>query len=79
MDWLNADVAAWSKILATCPPEVRQSITQTLQHWKADTNLTGIRDPAATAKLPREEQKACAPLWAEVDALLKKAQVSPST
>ena len=78
MDWLKADLAAWSKILESGPPQVRQVISQTLQHWKADTDLVGIRDPAALAKLPSDEQKAFAALWAKVDALLKKAQVSAS-
>ena len=51
-----------------------QFVAQTLQHWKADTDLTGMRDAAALAKLPEDEQKACRALWAEVDALLAKSQ-----
>ena len=74
MDWLAADLAAWSKILDAGPPQARQAIAQSLQHWKADPELAGIRDPAALAKLPADEQKAFAALWAEVDALLKIAQ-----
>ena len=50
------------------------SIAQTLQHWKADPDLAGLRDPAALAKLPEDEQNACRALWAEVDALLTKAR-----
>jgi hypothetical protein len=45
--------------------------------WKDDDsphkNLAGIRDAAALAKLPAEDQEACRQLWAEVDALLKQA------
>ena len=41
------------------PPQARQVISQTLQHWKADTDLAGLRDAAALAKLPEDEQKAC--------------------
>ena len=78
IDWLKADLAAWSKILASGPPQVRQAITQTLQHWKADTDLAGLRDAAALAKLPDDEQKACRALWAEVDALLAKAKGTKS-
>jgi hypothetical protein len=37
-------------------------------------DLAGLRDEVALAKLPVDEQKACRALWAEVDALLKKAQ-----
>jgi hypothetical protein len=42
-----------------------------LQHWKADADLAGLRDPAT---LPEDEQKACRALWAEVDALLAKVR-----
>jgi serine/threonine-protein kinase len=73
-DWLKADLAAWSKILASGPPRARQLIAQTLQHWKADTDLAGIRDQAALAKLPAAEQNASRALWSEVDALLAKAR-----
>ena len=44
-----------------------------MRHWQKDTDLAGIRDAAALAKLPAEEQKACTQLWADVAALLKKA------
>jgi Flp pilus assembly protein TadD len=74
LDWLQADLTAWSKLLASGTPQARQSIPQTLQHWKADPDLAGIRDPAALAKLPEDEQKTCRRLWAEVDALLAKAR-----
>ncbi len=46
IDWLKADLAARSKILATGPPQAKQLVTQTLQHWKADTDLAGLRDAA---------------------------------
>jgi len=74
IDWLKADLAAWSKILDSGPPQSRQFISQTLQHWKADSDLAGMRDDAALAKLSGQEQKACRSLWAEVDALLAKSQ-----
>ena len=74
IDWLKADVAAWSKIVETGPPQARQAVSQTLRHWKVDTDLAGIRDPAALAKLPADEQTACRALWSQVDALWKKTQ-----
>ncbi len=74
LDWLKADLAAWSKILESGPPQARPAIAQTLQHWKADTDLNGLRDAAALAKLPEDEQKACRALWAGVDALLAKSR-----
>jgi hypothetical protein len=74
VDWLKADLAAWSKILDSGPPQARPFIVQTLEHWKSDTDLAGIRDAVALCKLPADEQKACRELWAEVDVLLAKAR-----
>ena len=51
---------------------------QNLRHWQQDTDLAAIRDAAALAKLPADEQKACTQLWADVAALLKKANAPPS-
>ena len=78
IDWLTADLAVWSKLVDSGPPQARPFVSQTLKHWKADTELAGIRDPAVLDKLPADEQNTCAALWAEVDALVKKAQVSAS-
>ncbi len=41
-----------------------------MSHWQQDTDLSGLRDKGAVAKLPAEEQQACRQLWAEVEALL---------
>jgi hypothetical protein len=38
------------------------------------SDLAGLRDPAPLAKLPEPEQETCRKLWADVEALLKKAQ-----
>ena len=45
----------------------------TLEHWQRDTDLAGVRDPAALEKLTAEEQEAWRKLWADVAELLKKA------
>jgi hypothetical protein len=44
-----------------------------MQGWQGNTSLAGIRDAAALAKLPQEEQTVCKKLWADVAALLNKA------
>jgi eukaryotic-like serine/threonine-protein kinase len=74
IDWLKADLAAWTKILDGGPSQAKSSVAPTLQHWKGDPDLAGIRDPAGVAKLPDDEQKACRAIWVDVDALLTKAQ-----
>jgi hypothetical protein len=60
-------------VLQAGPPQAKQGITQTLRHWKADTDLAGLHEPNALAKLPPEEQHTCRALLAQVDALLTKA------
>ena len=72
LDWLEADLAAWSKVLESGPPQARPVVAPTLKHWKEDTDLAGIRDDAALAKLPQEERAACKQLWGDVDGLLSK-------
>jgi eukaryotic-like serine/threonine-protein kinase len=72
LDWLNADVSAWSKIFESGQPQAKPAISKALQHWKTDTDLFGLRDPSELSKFPEAEQKACRSLWAEVDALLAK-------
>ena len=43
-----------------------------LIHWRKDTDLAGIRDAAALAKLPADEQNAVTQLWAEVAAFIEE-------
>jgi tetratricopeptide (TPR) repeat protein len=74
LDWLRADLGFWGRQAETGKPEAKALVTQQLQHWKIDTDLTGIREERAIRALPDEEQKACRALWAEVDALLAKAR-----
>jgi hypothetical protein len=72
--WLRADLAAWSKLLASLPPGDRPAIIETLEHWRQDRDLAGIRDPQALAGLPEDEQQDLRTLWADVDALLEEAR-----
>jgi eukaryotic-like serine/threonine-protein kinase len=78
LDWLKANLGAWGDRLDSGPPQVRPAIAGTLSQWQRDPDLAGIRDAAALAKLPVGEQKAFTQLWADVAALLKKAQ-TPAT
>jgi hypothetical protein len=77
LDWLQAELTVWDKLLASGPPQARPFIAQSLSHWQKDTDLAGIRDATALAKLSMDEQKACTRLWADVAALLKKAESEP--
>ena len=61
VDWLKADLAFWSRQVESGQPRgrVREVVANTLQHWKADTDLAGIRDEPALGKMAEEERKAC--------------------
>jgi hypothetical protein len=73
-DWLKADLVAWRKRLEGNESKARPTIQQTLAHWKADSDLAGLRDEPYLAKLSEAERETCLKLWAEVDDLLRKAK-----
>jgi len=74
LDWLKAELAVWTKLLGSGPPEARPFIVQTLNHWRKNPDLAGLRDATALAKLSTDEQKAFTQFWADVAALLQKAE-----
>jgi serine/threonine-protein kinase len=74
LDWLRADLTAWAKVVEKDSPQDRALVQRTLQHWQKDPDLAGLRDQDALAKLPEPERDSCRKLWADVDALLRRAQ-----
>jgi tetratricopeptide (TPR) repeat protein len=72
--WLAADLALRKEQLAGGKPQAPQTVATTMLHWQRDGDLTGIRDSAGLAELPADEKKRCEQLWAQVAALLRKAQ-----
>jgi len=68
--WDKAGIVTQTRQGEIVPPE---RIVLALSRWRTDPDLAGVRDAAALAKLPAEEQKAFAQLWADVAASLKKA------
>jgi serine/threonine-protein kinase len=73
LDWLRADLALHTKQLESDRSAERTAAQDKLRQWQQDSDLAGLRDAAALAKLPREERTAWEKLWADVAALLKKA------
>jgi serine/threonine-protein kinase len=73
LDWLRADLDVWAKQAAADTEADRAPVRQTLGRWQRDPALAGLRDAPELAKLPADEQEACRKLWADVEALLKKA------
>jgi serine/threonine-protein kinase len=78
LDWLRGELTLRTKQVETGKAADRATVRQMLRQWQKDADLTGLRDKAALAKLPAEEQKACTQLWTDVAALLKKAETLSS-
>jgi len=77
LKWLRADLALRRKQLESDKPADRTAVQGALRHLQQETDLSGIHDVAALAELPAEEQKAFTQLWADVAALLRKAEEKP--
>jgi tetratricopeptide (TPR) repeat protein len=72
LDWLRAELTAWTKDAESTPPQDQPGIVEALTLWRKESDLAGIRDRSALDKLPTEEQKAFTRLWADVAAVLSK-------
>jgi formylglycine-generating enzyme required for sulfatase activity/WD40 repeat protein/tetratricopeptide (TPR) repeat protein/tRNA A-37 threonylcarbamoyl transferase component Bud32 len=60
LDWLKAELAA------TTEKQSRLAKVETLWQWQQDSDFAAIREPAELAKLPADEQTACAQFWADI-------------
>src|SRR5262249_45897425 len=74
LGWLKAELATWGKFVESGPPQAKALVAQTLEHWRKDTDLVSVRDAEALAKLPEAEREGWQALWAEVEALCRKAE-----
>jgi tetratricopeptide (TPR) repeat protein/tRNA A-37 threonylcarbamoyl transferase component Bud32 len=70
LDWLRAELTAWSKLADD--PASRPRVLQTLQYWQKDTELASVRGEVSLTKLPMDERRAWKTFWDDVAALLKK-------
>src|SRR5262249_19170920 len=73
-DWLRADLGVCAKHLTPDTPQRRAEVRQAIQNWQFDLDLACVRDEGALAKFPEAERQAWRQFWADVGALLKKAQ-----
>ena len=75
VDYLDsvADLAARAKRLESGTPQQRVATQKHVKDSQQDPDLASVRDAAALAKLPEAERVEWNKLWAEVEALLKKA------
>jgi hypothetical protein len=75
LDWLTADLEAWRRLLDKGPDNDRRiRIERMMRHWLADTDFSGVRGPAALARLPEAERPAWQKLWDDVADTLARVQ-----
>jgi serine/threonine-protein kinase len=75
--WLQAELAAWKKVLESTKPKQRGFVVQALRHWQEDSDLAGVRDTDALSELPGAERTAWQSLWDEAAGLIEKAAKAP--
>ena len=73
LGWLEAELALWGNMLNAGPPGMKPNIAATLDYWKKDADLAGIRDEKQLARLPEAERSAFRQLWEEVERLRIRA------
>jgi serine/threonine protein kinase/Tfp pilus assembly protein PilF len=73
LEWLRADMKAWTGLLDKELDKIRPTVAKTMQHWLGDADFNGVRGAEALAKLPEAERKDWQELWQEVEALHKRA------
>jgi tetratricopeptide (TPR) repeat protein/thiol-disulfide isomerase/thioredoxin len=73
LNWLRAEYKAWHQLLESGAPQARKSVAEALAHWKQDSDLAGIRDDEALARLSKAERKEWQALWADVESLQTRA------
>jgi hypothetical protein len=71
LEWLWTDLISYRQTLDGNMPENRKKVQDRLRHWQRDSELSGLRDEAALARLPAEDREDCRQLWTEVEALLR--------
>jgi serine/threonine-protein kinase len=72
--WLRADLAARARTLDSGSPAARVLVRKMLTLWRAEPELSGLREPTALDKLSPDERKECLALWKEVATVLQRTQ-----
>jgi hypothetical protein len=74
LDWLWVDLKAYRQMREQSAGAASPMIRQWTRNWWANTNVAGVRDDKALAKLPEAERKEWQKLWQEAAALLAALQ-----
>jgi Flp pilus assembly protein TadD len=77
LEWLRADLAAWSGELKKGSARQRREVAGKMRHWLAEADLSGVRGEAIE-RLPAAERPGWQQLWRDVQALLDRAESAGS-
>jgi tetratricopeptide (TPR) repeat protein len=77
LDWLRADLAAWSGRLAVDPVRARAELVDWLSAMAADADLTPVRGAEALAQLPEAERPPWQQMWDDGANLKERAVRRP--
>jgi tetratricopeptide (TPR) repeat protein len=79
--WLEADLAAYRRLLDHEPDKSAPLVRERMQHWQQDTDFASVRGPEALAKLREAERSAWQDLWSDLADVLTglKAQATGTT
>ena len=73
LDWLKAELTAWTKLLESGPPQARPTVVQTLQHWKRTPTWPASATPRRWRSCPRPSRRSGRPLGRRLTPCTKKA------
>jgi tetratricopeptide (TPR) repeat protein len=74
LTWLRANLTVWRKHLEADATTFRPLAMQKIRYWLIDSDMAGVRDNDALAKLPEAERQDWQKLWAEVADTLTRAE-----
>jgi serine/threonine-protein kinase len=73
-EWLQSDLALWSKILDSGSSADRALVRKTLAQWQAKPDLAALRESSTSDTLSTAERNECLALWHAVDNLRTRAR-----
>jgi serine/threonine-protein kinase len=73
LEWLRLDLDWWGKALDGAKGQASPKVRAKMQRWRSVDDFAGVRDEDALARIPAEERKDWERFWAEVDALMRRA------
>jgi hypothetical protein len=77
LEWLQADLAAYRRLLEKEPEKARPLVADRMRNWRQDKDFAGVRGSESLARLPEAERQQWQKLWQEVEELAQPAAATP--